>query len=266
MTAAARSYSPRPITEPQRKAIFAAARQRGMSTDDVRALCPNGSVSMLSSLEASRVLDRLNGKPDDDRSHRPKRRKSGARDVTRMISSDQLAYIDKLRICMGWTKRHLGEHLDTKHYKSDPSRKMSVMRSSPDASAVIDHLLKIATRKLHFHGVKLGKRPAGDPSVKELPAMMKTLPPHDALIELFAERCGRWRTANPESDWATWADAEAQASGRRTSCPTTCAEMARLVERMETELFGRTPPSPEPTSSEDADEPPAVLAKIGGGA
>lgn len=261
MTAAARSHSPRPITEPQRRAIFAAARQRGMSPDDVRALCPKGSVSMLSSFEASRVLDRLNGKTDDDRSHRPKRRKSGARDVTRMISSDQLAYIDKLRICMGWTKRHLGEHLDAKHYKSDPSRKMSVMQSSPDAVAVIEHLRKIATRKLHFHGVKSGKRPAGDPSVKELPAMMKALPPHDALIELFTERCGRWRAANPESDWATWADAEAQASGRRTSCPTTCAEMARLVERMEAELFAEQ--NAEPAGSE-ADEPPAVLAKIGG--
>ncbi|MBE7507765.1 MAG: hypothetical protein HS101_15980 [Planctomycetia bacterium] len=264
MTAAARSYSPRPITEPQRKAIFAAARQRGMSTDDVRALCPKGSVSMLSSLEASRVLDRLNGKTDDDRSRRTKRRKSGARDVTRMISSDQLAYIDKLRICMGWTKRHMGEHLDAKHYKSDPSRKMSVMQSSPDAVAVIEHLRKIATRKLHFHGVNLGMRKADEPNVKELPAMMRVLPPHDALIELFTERCGRWRTANPESDWAKWADAEAQASGRRTSCPTTCAEMARLIERMEAELFADPTLSAANEPDESDDDPPAVIAKIGG--
>lgn len=223
------AHATRLLTPAQNKAIWAAARAKGI---DPHELTGGRSIRELSTRDASALLDRLNGKPAGSK---PPRRNRAPKDVTRLISAEQIALIHKLRIAMGWTQGELGEHLKGKTYKSDPSRTMAVMNSSKDAVAVIEHLRKVLSRTLHYHGVKLGRPKSGEPSVKEIPAMMRALSPHEALAALFAKRCAHWREANPGADWAEWADTAKLANGRRASCPTTCAEMARLIERMEQE-------------------------------
>lgn len=256
MTAAARSYAPKLITPAQNRAIWAAARSKGI---DPHELIGGRSIRELSTREASALLDRLNGKPAGSK---PPHRSRAPKDVTRLISAEQVTLIDKLRIAMGWNEAELGVFMDARRYPSDPRRKMSVMTSSPDAVAVIELLKKVVAKRLHGHGVKLGRRKAGEASTKEIPAMLRALPPHDALKALFAARCAEWRARNADGDWSAWADTEQLASGRRTSCPTTCAEMARLIERMEAERV--TADAAADQSADEGNDPPAVLARIGG--
>lgn len=221
------------LTPAQNRAIWAAARSKGIDPHD---LTGGRSIRELTTLEASALLDRLNNKPAGSK---PPRRSRAPRDVTRLISTNQLDMIAKLRIAMGWTPAELGVFMDARRYPSDPRRKMSDMTSSPDAVAVIELLKKVVAKRLHGHGVKLAMRKAGEPGVKEIPQMLRALPPHDALKALFARRCAEWRKTHPGADWAAWADSDPLATGRRASCPATCAEMARLTERMEAEADQR---------------------------
>jgi len=54
-----------PITADQRRKIFALAKGRGLSIDDIRDLTPAGSISAMSTGQASRVIDALSGKRVD---------------------------------------------------------------------------------------------------------------------------------------------------------------------------------------------------------
>jgi len=51
-----------PITADQRRMVFALAKGRGMSTDDIRELTPAGSISALSTGQASQLNDALRAK------------------------------------------------------------------------------------------------------------------------------------------------------------------------------------------------------------
>ncbi|MCC6947588.1 MAG: hypothetical protein IT539_07445 [Bradyrhizobiaceae bacterium] len=93
--------------------------------------------------------------------------------------------------------------------------------------------------------------------------MMQKLPPHEAIAALFANRCAKWREANPGDDWSAWADSEQIACGKRASCPTTCAEMARLIARMEAELV-TDDAAADQSADEGTDDERCVIAKIGG--
>lgn len=256
MTSTAR-YTPKLLTGPQLRAIWAICNKKGLDPHDYTE---GRSVKELSTREASALLDRLNNKPAGSKAPR---RSRATRDVVRWVSEDQLTKIDKYRIAMGWTKQQLGQYMDARKYPSDPTRRMSLMCSSKDAGAVIEHLKKVVSRTLHYHAIRIGKRSKGaaEPSTKEIPQLLKSLPPTDAIKALFTDRCARWRTANPSGDWAAWADAEKLMNGRRTSCPATCAEMARLIERMEAELWPAAP-----TEADDGceDNDTGVIAKIGG--
>jgi len=55
-----------PITADQRRMVFALAKGRGMSTDDIRELTPAGSISALSTGQASQLIDALRGKRSAD--------------------------------------------------------------------------------------------------------------------------------------------------------------------------------------------------------
>ena len=55
-----------PITEGQRRALFAAAGRIGLDLDGLRAMTPAGSVSKLTRAEAASLLNRLNAGTSHD--------------------------------------------------------------------------------------------------------------------------------------------------------------------------------------------------------
>jgi hypothetical protein len=136
---------PGPITDAQRRAIFAAARAHGLSTDDVRAMTPAGSISKMSAVEACALLERLNSGTDyqRDRRERPRspRRPKG---VHAMVSEPQKRRIASLRIDLGWTHEKLAEFLAKRHYSHGGA--MSKMLTTADGSEVIELLKGVQTR------------------------------------------------------------------------------------------------------------------------
>lgn len=78
------------ITPPQRRALFAAARDRGLSIDDVRDMTPTGSISALTRAEASDLLDRINAGTDFDE-HRRQRPRGPRRPKSLRIFLDSLS-------------------------------------------------------------------------------------------------------------------------------------------------------------------------------
>lgn len=134
------------ITAAQRRALFAAARARGMSTGDLRSMTPRGSISLLTWRQASDLLDTLNRGTDFqvDRRHRPRgpRRPKG---VLAMVSAAQRRKIASLRIGLGWTQARLDEFLATRHYSHGGS--MRDMLTSADGIEVIELLKGVTTRQ-----------------------------------------------------------------------------------------------------------------------
>jgi len=133
------------ITPPQRRALFAAAGDRGLSIDDIRDMTPAGSISALSRAQASDLLDRINSGTDFDQ--RRRRRPRGPRrpkGVFAMASPAQRAKIKSLRIDLGWTAEGLVGFLADRHYSHGGP--MSKILTTADASEVIE-LLKAVMRK-----------------------------------------------------------------------------------------------------------------------
>lgn len=190
------------ITAAQRRALFAAANQRGLSLDDLRALTPQRSVSKLSAQEAAALLQRLNDGPRSSasptREHRSPaspRRPRRPSNIIALISVDQLDLIRKLRISMGWNHLQLGDHMKSRHYPSDPSRTMDLMQTSRDAQAVIEHLKKILRRTLESGQDAAVQGGTGVPPVavdprrrRTLPQLMQSTPPFPRLMQLLQLR------------------------------------------------------------------------------
>lgn len=142
-----------PITPEQRRALFAAGKARGLDIDDLRALTPAGSISLLTRLQASRLIDRLNAGSE---SAYPKRRSRAPRrpkGIHAIATPSQRNKIEALRIDLGWTPEHLGKWLSERHHAH--GRPMATLRegaytlnidSTADASAVIE-LLKAVLAK-----------------------------------------------------------------------------------------------------------------------
>lgn len=172
-----------PITPAQRRALFAAAKSRGLSTDDLRAMTPQRSISQLSVTDAAELLERLNA--DQRRFGAPFRRKRMDRrpsSIIALISADQLELIRKLRIAMGWTQHQLGDHMKSRHYPSDPARTMDEMQTTRDAQAVIEHLKKILHRTLEG---SVSNSPARR---RTIPKLMQSTPPFPRLLQLLQLR------------------------------------------------------------------------------
>ena len=133
------------MSDAQRCAIFAAMTERGLNIDDVRALCPNRSISRLTFQEAGIVLNRLNAGTayahPRQRQHSPRRPKG----VYRIATDAQRRKIESLRIQLGWTPEGLAEFLSERRYAD--GRKMSRVDSSGDASSVIELLKGVGVRK-----------------------------------------------------------------------------------------------------------------------
>jgi len=142
-----------PITPEQRKALFAAGKARGLRIDDLRALTPANSISLLTRLQASRLIDRLNAGSE---SAYPKRRSRAPRrpkGVYAVSSPQQRLKIESLRTELGWTPERLGEWLSKRHH--DHGRPMATLHdgsytlnidSTADASAVIQLLIAVLAK------------------------------------------------------------------------------------------------------------------------
>lgn len=141
------------ITDNQRRALFAWAAEHGKTHDDLRAMTPKGSISMLSFMEAHRLLNELNGRAnqrggpheprvasggDAGRPHKPR----AAKGVCRILSPEQFALIEdlakQLREHYRWTVRDFDAWLSKRHHKD--GRPMTTIESSRDGVAVIQVL------------------------------------------------------------------------------------------------------------------------------
>lgn len=87
------------ITPEQRRKLFALAKRRGLDVEDVRQMAPAGSVSQLTRVEASRLIDRLQGV---EPGHQPHERQGSA-------TGRQLGLIDHLAGELGMSDAELAE-------------------------------------------------------------------------------------------------------------------------------------------------------------
>lgn len=134
-----------PLSKAQRKALFAAARGKGLSTDDLRAMTPNGSISALSRREAFDLLNRLNAGTEHDRPA-PSRRPRRAKGMYAFVTDAQRDLIAAIRLEIGWSDERFRDWLGKRHYRDDPNRPMTDMQSSADAERVIELLKGVRDR------------------------------------------------------------------------------------------------------------------------
>lgn len=171
-----------PITPAQRRALFAAARQRGLTTDELRDMTPTGSISMLTRADASRLLDRLNKGSRDQgtkgsRSVAPvsnRRRPRRPKGVVSLVTAAQRDKLAALRMELGWTDDHLQAWLAKRHFpepvyvlgtdgrficKHRPGeRPLTDMQSAGDAQHVIELLKHVIHRRDHYAAKREGRR------------------------------------------------------------------------------------------------------------
>jgi len=141
-----------PITTPQRRALFAFAKSKGMDIDDLRALTPLGSISALRRKDAAELLSSLNAGTDYEHPRRPVRGARRPKDVYRFATSAQRRKITALSIDLGWTAERLREWLSDRHFLD--GRPMSMILdedaavSTKDGADVIE-LLKVVNARSH---------------------------------------------------------------------------------------------------------------------
>lgn len=244
------------LTEAQRKAIFAIIHQRGLSIDDVRALCPHHSISKLTIAAAATLLEQLNTGTKYSRLQPyvgVRRARSGARtpDSRRrspgtiaLLEDRQVKLIARYRVALGWTPDMLTSHLQARKYPNQNVRTMDQITTQFDAQAVIEHLKLVLHRTLHYHGKKLGRDvpELDDPRTDAVKWMMADLPPHDRLSDLYTDRIKRLTRRLGESQRITESRLANQkrGDGRCMSAIASCADMAEAVLYLEQEL-ARTP-------------------------
>ncbi|MFQ5495745.1 MAG: hypothetical protein ACE5EX_10235 [Phycisphaerae bacterium] len=139
-----------PITAPQRRALFACAKCKGLDIDDLRALTPCGSISALSRQEAAELLSRLNAGTDYDHPRPARRGVRRPKGVYRFATDAQRRKITALGIDLGWTSDRLHEWLSERHFLD--GRPMSKILdkdaavSTKDGADVIE-LLKVVNAR-----------------------------------------------------------------------------------------------------------------------
>lgn len=233
-----------PCTTEQMKKLFACARERGLSVDEVRAMTPNGSVKAMTWGQCSAVINRILGQREDARPPRRGRRGSALSkrrppDVFAPLTDDQRDTIDRrYRIAMGWTPPAMLAYLKNKTYPSDPSRTMDSIISSADGVAVTEHLKKVLFRTLAYHAKKLGRDgpdPSGAASIDAIKRMMTTLPPHPALSSLLQVRLTELRAAGGDVS-EPWLAEQKLPDGRLLVHVAFCSDAAELIYRVEHKL------------------------------
>lgn len=146
-----------PISAPQRRALFACARRKGMDIDDLRALTPLGSISALTRKEAAALLSRLNTGTAYEHPRRPTRGPRRPKGVYAFMTAAQRRKIRALRIDLDWTADELRAWLSGRHFLD--GRPMSSVLyedaavSTKDGAEVIELLKAVHTRA--------SKRPSG---------------------------------------------------------------------------------------------------------
>lgn len=267
MTAAARNSSPpKSMTPDQRRAIFAAAKSKGKSIDDIRDMCPKGSISMLTYYEAWDVLNQLNGKPRRSDGGWQRTRPRAARrepGIISRVTPEQLAFINLYRIALGWMPSGLHGHLNDRKYPSDPSRKMTDIQTTADGQAVIEHLKIVLSRTLFYHAKRIGNPIDEDHEIKD---SMRALPPHEKLTDLFVKRAEQVARIKgfSKTELDEWIAGQRFRDGRYMSCTATCADVAHVVQHLEKQLPLEAPAKSPSASDEGTDDDRGVIAKIGG--
>lgn len=147
------------LTPAQRSKIFAVAKQRGLSIDDVRDMTPAGSVSMLTKVQAAALIDALEKgqSPDYARAatKRP-RRDRPAEGSIRLVSDAQRNTIESLRRDCGFTEASFQTWLSQRSFND--RRPLTDMKTSGDAIFIIELLKRVrdkqrnAQRKAVPHG------------------------------------------------------------------------------------------------------------------
>ncbi len=141
------------LTAAQRCKIFALGNEQGKGIDDLRAMTPVGSISMLTRMQAAQLIDALeHGKSPDyeKRSRVPASRRPGYRrpkNVIRMVTDQQRNMIEALRIDFDWTKDGLDKWLSARHYPGE-QRPLTQMQTSKDAQFVIELLKEVLNRSM----------------------------------------------------------------------------------------------------------------------
>jgi hypothetical protein len=143
-TTATRAPVAKPITADQRRALFAIGRARNLDIDDLRALTPTGSISALTSVQASRLLDGLNAGTQYAHPRSSARRPRRPKGVYAFASAAQLRKVEALRIDLEWSPQKLQEWLSQRHH--DDGRPMTRIDSTTDGQAVIELLKIVVTR------------------------------------------------------------------------------------------------------------------------
>ena len=133
------------ITPGQRRALFAIARQRGMTIDDLRGMTPQGSISAITRRQAARLLSHLNAGTDYEHPRpkmRPRRRQ--LKGVYRFASEAQHRKIEALRIQLAWAEDKLQAWLAERHHPD--GRPMTRIDSTSDGVSVIELLKGVLAR------------------------------------------------------------------------------------------------------------------------
>ena len=98
---------PYKVSQAQRRKIWAAAKQKGLSEDDVRniifAITGQGSTSDISMDEARRIIDRITGKEyKTDNTYVDYNKKANAQKRANQITDRQKWKINQLILELGW--------------------------------------------------------------------------------------------------------------------------------------------------------------------
>lgn len=133
-----------PISPGQRRALFAWAKSRGMSIDDLRALTPSGSISAMSHDAASALLKRLNAGGEYEHPRPAPRGPRRPKGVYRLATPAQRRKIESLRIELDWTPQGLDGWLSERHFGD--GRPMTRFVSTVDAMEVIELLKAVLAR------------------------------------------------------------------------------------------------------------------------
>lgn len=123
-----------PITDAQRRKLFALARERGLDLDDLRAMTPAGSISLLRIDQAAELIDRIEGRPNPAppprTAHRRPRLPAG---VIRLATAEQRAEIDRLAEAIsahyGWTRADLEAWLQPRRHRLTPDTSREAMET-----------------------------------------------------------------------------------------------------------------------------------------
>lgn len=133
-----------PVSDAQRRAIFAAASRIGLSIEDVRALTPSGSISKLTFHQAGDLLKHLNAGTEHAHPRQAPRGPRRPKGVYAIATDAQRRKIESLRISLDWTVEGLNSWLSERTHVD--GRPMTRVDSTADANAVIE-LLKVVLSK-----------------------------------------------------------------------------------------------------------------------